>query len=77
VTPFLKVTEHRVAINTTKHFCLVPARALFGRAGHQLELCSCALPDLGIDTRVIQDYLGHRDIQHTVRYTVTNPAQFE
>jgi hypothetical protein len=28
-------------------------------------------------TRLIQDYLGHRNIQHTVRYTATNPARFE
>jgi len=27
--------------------------------------------------RLIQDYLGHRNIQHTVRYTATNPARFE
>src|SRR5712692_7103997 len=24
--------------------------------------------------RLIQDYLGHRNIKHTVRYTATNPA---
>ena len=29
------------------------------------------------DTRLIQDYLGHRNIQHTVMYTATNPARFE
>ncbi|WP_225982034.1 hypothetical protein [Acidithiobacillus sp. 'AMD consortium'] len=28
-------------------------------------------------TRIIQDYLGHRNIQHTVRYTATNPVRFE
>ena len=27
------------------------------------------LADLGTDTRAIQDHLGHRNIQHTVRYT--------
>jgi type 1 fimbriae regulatory protein FimB len=36
-----------------------------------------ALADQGADTRLIQDYLGHRNIQHTVRYTATNPARFE
>jgi type 1 fimbriae regulatory protein FimB len=36
-----------------------------------------ALVDQGADTRLIQDYLGHRNIQHTVRYTATNPARFE
>ena len=39
--------------------------------------CGFALADQGADTRLIQDYLGHRNIQHTVRYTATNPAQFE
>jgi type 1 fimbriae regulatory protein FimB len=31
----------------------------------------------GADNRLIQDYLGHRNIQHTVRYTATNPARFK
>ena len=39
--------------------------------------CGYALADQGADTRLIQDYLGHRNIQHTVRYTATNPARFE
>ncbi|MGI4229873.1 hypothetical protein ACR2VQ_23770, partial [Klebsiella pneumoniae] len=28
------------------------------------------------DTRLIQDYLGHRNIRHTVRYTASNAARF-
>lgn len=39
--------------------------------------CGFALADQGADTRLIQDYLGHREIRHTVRYTATNPARFE
>jgi type 1 fimbriae regulatory protein FimB len=39
--------------------------------------CGFALADQGAATRLIQDYLGHRNIQHTVRYTATNPARFE
>jgi len=39
--------------------------------------CGFALADQGADTRLIQDYLGHRDIRHTVIYTATNPARFE
>lgn len=39
--------------------------------------CGFALADQGADTRLIQDYLGHRNIQHTVRYTATNAARFE
>lgn len=39
--------------------------------------CGYALADQGADTRLIQDYLGHRNIQHTVCYTATNAARFE
>lgn len=41
------------------------------------QACGFALADQGADTRLIQDYLGHRNIQHTVQYTATNPARFE
>ncbi len=45
---------------------------------HQLRhACAFALADQGADTWLIQDYLGHRDIRHTVIYTATNPARFE
>ncbi len=30
----------------------------------------------GHDTRSIQDYLGHKDIRHTVRYTALFPKPF-
>ena len=39
--------------------------------------CGFALADQGADTRLIQDYLGHQDIRHTVIYTAANPARFE
>lgn len=38
--------------------------------------CGFALADRGIDTRLIQDYLGHRNIRHTVRYTASNAERF-
>jgi len=31
----------------------------------------------GHDTRAIQDWLGHRSIQHTVRYTELSLTQFK
>jgi site-specific recombinase XerD len=31
--------------------------------------CGYALANAGHDTRAIQDWLGHRAIQHTARYT--------
>lgn len=39
--------------------------------------CGFALADNGVDTRLLQDYLGHRNIQHTVRYTASNAARFK
>ncbi|HAG3255080.1 TPA: tyrosine-type recombinase/integrase [Salmonella enterica] len=38
--------------------------------------CGYALADNGADTRLIQDYLGHQNIRHTVRYTASNSARF-
>jgi len=39
--------------------------------------CGYALANAGHDTRAIQDWLGHRAIQHTVRYTELTPAKFK
>jgi type 1 fimbriae regulatory protein FimB len=36
-----------------------------------------ALAHKGLDTLLIQDYLGHRNIQHTVRYTRVSARRFE
>jgi len=38
--------------------------------------CGYALANRGTDTLTIQKYLGHRNIQHTVRYTELSPARF-
>ena len=38
--------------------------------------CGFALANAGHDTRAIQDWLGHRSIQHTVRYTELTPTRF-
>ena len=39
--------------------------------------CGFKLANAGQDTRAIQAYLGHRNIQHTVRYTELSPARFK
>src|SRR5512135_273316 len=45
---------------------------------HQLRhSCGYFLASKGHDTRAIQDYLGHRNIHHTVRYTRMAPQRFE
>lgn len=38
--------------------------------GHQLA-------NRGTDTRAIQEYLGHKNINHTVRYTSLSPDRFK
>jgi type 1 fimbriae regulatory protein FimB/type 1 fimbriae regulatory protein FimE len=38
--------------------------------------CGYALANAGHDTRAIQDWLGHRSIQHTVRFTELSPTRF-
>ncbi|MBI3311896.1 MAG: tyrosine-type recombinase/integrase [Serratia liquefaciens] len=39
--------------------------------------CGYSLANKGMDTRLIQDYLGHRNIQHTVLYTASNAQRFK
>jgi site-specific recombinase XerD len=39
--------------------------------------CGFALANKGHDTRALQSYLGHRNIQHTVRYTELSPDRFK
>lgn len=44
---------------------------------HQLRhACGFYLANKGIPTRHIQAYLGHRSIQHTVRYTALSDQPF-
>jgi len=39
--------------------------------------CGFYLANQGHDTRAIQHYLGHKNIQHTVRYTELAPDRFK
>ena len=39
--------------------------------------CGYKLANDGVDTRTIQAYLGHKSIQHTVRYTELAPTRFK
>jgi site-specific recombinase XerD len=44
---------------------------------HQLRhSCGYYLANKGCDLRLIQDYLGHQQIQNTVRYTALNSRRF-
>lgn len=65
------------------------ARGIIERAGalaglpfsvhpHMLRhACGFYLASKGHDTRAIQAYLGHKNIQHTVRYTDLAPGRFK
>jgi integrase len=66
------------AIN--RHIKRLAERAGFDFRVHAHMLrhaCGYALANAGHDTRAIQDWLGHRSIQHTVRYTELAPTRFK
>jgi site-specific recombinase XerD len=54
------------------------AKFSFKAHPHMLRhACGYALANKGHDTRALQAYLGHRNIQHTVRYTEMSPTRFK
>jgi type 1 fimbriae regulatory protein FimB/type 1 fimbriae regulatory protein FimE len=75
IAPYVFTTERRGAMTASS------VRKIVTRAGEQANLgfpvhphmlrhaCGFKLANEGHDTRAIQLYLGHRNIQHTVRYT--------
>src|SRR6516162_1340585 len=58
----------------TKARVIVRVRAGAGCAVHPRGY---ALANRGHDTRALQAYLGHKNIQHTVRYTELSPTRFK
>ena len=74
-TPYLFVTERKGPLTAST------VRKLITRAGEKAGLgfpvhphmlrhaCGFKLANDGQDTRAIQHYMGHKNIQHTVRYT--------
>jgi len=56
----------------------VEAKLAFKPHPHMLRhACGFALANKGHDTRALQAYLGHKNIQHTVRYTELAPTRFK
>jgi integrase len=56
----------------------VEAKFPFKAHPHMLRhACGYALANKGHDTRSLQAYLGHKNIQHTVRYTDMAPGRFK
>ena len=54
------------------------AKLSFKAHPHMLRhACGYALANKGHDTRALQAYLGHRNIQHTVRYTELSSTRFK
>ena len=82
-SPFLFVSE-RGGPFTTDSFNWIVKRA-GQRAGFPFQVHAHMLRHAtgyklagdGHDTRSIQDYLGHKNIQHTVRYTELSPTRFK
>ena len=82
-SPFVFVTERGGPFTTDSFNWLVKragqkARFPFQVHAHMLRHATgYRLAGDGHDTRAIQDYLGHRNIQHTVRYTELSPTRFK
>jgi integrase len=81
-SPFV-FTSERGAPFTTAGFARMVERAgavagfEFKAHPHMLRhACGFALANKGHDTRSLQAYLGHKNIQHTVRYTELSPERF-
>jgi type 1 fimbriae regulatory protein FimE len=82
-SPYLFVTERGGPMTPAT------ARKLIARAGERAKLpfpihphmlrhaCGFKLASEGQDTRAIQQYLGHKNITHTVRYTELSPERFK
>ena len=82
-SPFV-FTSERGAPFTTAGFARMIERAgeaaglKFKAHPHMLRhACGFALANKGHGTRALQAYLGHKNIQHTVRYTELAPDRFK
>ena len=82
-SPFVFTSERGTPFTTAGFARMVEragATAGLGFKAHPHMLrhaCGYALANKGHDTRALQAYLGHRNIQHTVRYTELSPTRFK
>ena len=82
-TPYVFVTERKgplTASTVRKMLARAGTRAGIGLPVHPHMLrhgCGFKLANDGHDTRSIQHYLGHKNIQHTVRYTELASGRFD
>lgn len=64
---------HKIVVRSGKVAGItIPVHAHMLRHGKGFQLASAA-----IDTRAIQAYFGHKNIQHTVRYTQLDASRFK
>jgi type 1 fimbriae regulatory protein FimB/type 1 fimbriae regulatory protein FimE len=81
-SPFVFTSERGAPFSTAGFARMVEragaeAKLAFKAHPHMLRhACGYALANRGHDTRALQAYLGHRNIQHTVRYTELSPTRF-
>lgn len=81
-SPYLFLSERgpmtRQAINYLANEIGERARLRFHVHPHMLRHSTgYYLANQGYDTRLVQDYLGHKNIAHTVKYTRTAATRFE
>ena len=82
-SPFVFVSERGAPLTTAGFARMVERAAAVADLGlkvhpHMLRhACGFALANSGHDTRALQAYLGHKNIQHTVRYTELAPDRFK
>jgi type 1 fimbriae regulatory protein FimB/type 1 fimbriae regulatory protein FimE len=83
VNPFMFITERggpmtRSTVNKLITRAGKVAEIEFPVHPHMLRhACGYYLANKAVDTRTIQDYLGHVSITHTVRYTELSPHKFK
>ena len=81
--PFVFTSERGAPFSTAGFARMVERAGIEAKLGfkahpHMLRhACGYALANKGHDTRALQAYLGHRNIQHTVRYTELAPTRFK
>jgi site-specific recombinase XerD len=80
---YVFLTERLAPMTTAgfrKSLARIGERAEFAFPVHPHMLrhaCGFKLANDGQDTRALQHYLGHKNIQHTVRYTELSPERFK
>jgi integrase len=82
-SPFVFTSERGSPFTTAGFARMVERAGVEAKLGfkahpHMLRhACGFALANKGHDTRSLQAYLGHKNIQHTVRYTDMAPGRFK